>query len=572
MQEFFRKSSQDNRLNLFLFHSDGILSHLPEEDALKLTRKNILITTAITAAAVKLVFAAAFYFSYFESYHLVPGLDMQTLLRFSEWLGENRFPPFFTFHRLTIFLVWLCNGQNHCVWAIFIIQSLVGIAGCLAMADITLKLSGNRISALACGIAGALYLPFLVYEFSILQETFMVNFALFAFWALLNALHKRFAPVSSIIFAVAIFAALAGRPAAIFWCGTMILLAGIKMFRKDKCKKMILPMAILGILLIGATIFNRINCGITSPFYNVLPYTMQYNAEAAASSGNKQIEPSLLNSGINAATRLPQLFQCGEIPENQNIYFWCEKIPLLNLLIAPGLLIPLAAAGIMILLLSGEFKRRYGLLLLPLATLALPLCAREAIGRYRLMLIPYFFMITACAAVIFYRMKSPRKRGIALFGAGVGAFFSIHNGDVPDRIRPSDHSAWAMAIEYTPGSEPEVIIDAYRSYWEKGRSERSFRMTMDKALHYKRIDAGLAVCSEAEKMPDKINPDLIAYYRAWCFAMLDSPEEVEACLRKIRNVNSLPPDAYEKAFMLRDRTTEILRQLRKIPQQQRIKR
>ena len=50
-----------------------------------LTRKNILLATFGAAIAVRAAFAVIFSSSLFRYYHHVPGLDMQTLLRFSEW-------------------------------------------------------------------------------------------------------------------------------------------------------------------------------------------------------------------------------------------------------------------------------------------------------------------------------------------------------------------------------------------------------------------------------------------------------------------------------------------------------
>jgi hypothetical protein len=41
--------------------------------------------------------------------------------------------------------------------------------------------------------------------------------------------------------------------------------------------------------------------------------------------------------------------------------------------------------------------------------------------------------------------------------------------------------------------------------------------------------------------------------------MLNMPEKVEFHLRAIKDLPSLPPDARKNAFMLRDRTVEILK-------------
>ena len=159
-----------------------------------LSKKHIFCVAGITSAAIRLVFYALFAGTMFRYYHMVNGLDMQTLLRFSEWGGANQVvPPFFTLHRITLFLLWKLNGGVHPIDLIFLLQTAVGIAGALAVTDITLMLSGKRKAALVAGIISALYLPFLVYEFSILQETFTVNTLLFAIWALLKTRTKRFA-------------------------------------------------------------------------------------------------------------------------------------------------------------------------------------------------------------------------------------------------------------------------------------------------------------------------------------------------------------------------------------------
>ena len=527
-----------------------------------LKRKNILLATAAAALTGRILFFLLFSGSFFESYHLVPGLDMQTLLRFSEWGGGADHVPFFTFHRVFIFLSWLIGGQEHHIRVIFAVQALLGIAASVCMADLTLKFSRSRKAALICGIISSLYLPFLVYEFSILQESFMVYFALFAFWATVNALRKRFEWKSSIVFALTYFAALAGRPAAVFMCGALIIFAGYKMYKRHLLKKLLLPLGTVFILLASSAAFNAYHSGIFSPFYNCLPYTMQFNSEAAvkdAVPGTVPPENSLLLSVNQAVRRVPTLFKHGELPENQNIYFWCEKIPELHFFPAPGAVIPLAVAGIMVLLATGAYKSRYGLLLLPVIMLVLPLCARDPIGRYRLMLLPYFFIIAACAVVVFLRQKNPKIRGMALLAAGIGAFFSLHNGDVPQRIRPSDYSAWAMAMEYSGKcSDPDEFLDEYLTYYQSDpSSEYAFCMLMDKLIHYQKTDHAFFITGQPECKA--LNPDLLHFYRALCCAQKGLPGETETHLRQIRDVRSLPQNAYKNAFMLRDWAADALK-------------
>lgn len=521
-----------------------------------LTRKKILLTVILAALTVRSFFAIVFSQSFFASYHLVSGLDMQTLLHFSEWQTNCTVPPFFTFHRVWLFLVWFINGKSHCVWLTFIIQSLLGTIGCAAAADLVLKFTRQRLAALICGIAMALYLPLLIYEFSILQETFMVNFALIFFWSTHYALRERFALKSSLFLAVSAFAALAGRPAALFFIGAMLIYCGIKLFKRNILKKIIPASITLAILLGGATLFNHHYFGAATPFYMVLDYTVEYNTGLKAGTKENSTFNAFCVSGKKAIMRLPKLFKTGELPENQNIYFWCKKIPQFHLLISPGLLIPCAVAGIMIFLLTGAWKSRYGLLLIPIVTLALPLCAREVIGRYRLMLIPYFFMISACAAVVFIRLKAPKKRALALFGAGCGALFSLHNGEVPERIRLSDYAASAIAAAQTPDMAKEEIILEHMIYWEKSRfsSPAAFDMLMDQLLRFNETRLLRQIATEA-LLNKKISNDTIFYFCAWSYALENDPQKVWENLCKIKK---LPPEKQQKAIILLNDTKKML--------------
>ncbi len=526
-----------------------------------LTRKKIIFTTFFTAIAVRALFAVSFANSFFASYHLVPGLDMETLLRFSQWQPGGEIPPFFTFHRLWLFLVWLINGKTHCVWATFILQTLLGAAGIAALTDSVLKLSRCRKAALVTGIAAGIYLPLMVYEFSILQETFMVNFALIFFWASLNILHKRFSLSAGIIFAVSAFAALAGRPAAVIFAAVMLICCAYHAHKRKMLKKFIPSVALLFFLLGGAAFFNYLSFGAPTPFYMVLDYTVEYNTSVTPGAEKSSELDGLLLSAKNAFTRLPKLIKTGELPENQNIYFWCEKIPSFHFLLSPGLLIPCAAAGIMIILLTGRWKTRYGLLLIPILTMALPLCAREVIGRYRLMLVPYFFMAAACGAVIYLRLKAPKQRALALCGAGFGALFAIWHGDVPEKIRLADCGAYAIAAARTPGAAPEKVINEHLLYWEMSRfrSPVAFNMLMDQLLRFRKTAELRAVAVQALNS-SAIDPDEVYYFAAWSYALENQPQKVWENLVKIKK---LSPEKQQNAIMLLNDTKKMLNNMQK---------
>jgi hypothetical protein len=377
---------------------------------------------------------------------------------------------------------------------------------------------------------------------------------LFTFWAVINALHKRFDRRSSILLTISAFAALAGRPTGVFFIAAMFIIAGYRMFKRKQFRKTVPCAVSLLILLLAAAAFNKIYGMPFSPFYNVMPYTLEYNAAPDSP------EPAtVMQACRNALSRVPTLFKHGELPENQNIYFWGEKHIFFSLLFHPVVLIPLAVGGILLLLAAKAWKKQYFWLFIPLLTLALPLCAREAIGRYRLMLVPYFIIIAACAAAVFIRLRSGKQRLIAAVAAVAGIAFSLIGGDVPQRIRPSDHSAYAMAAENTPGTPPEQILDLYMLYWqyENHSSIRAYSMMMDKALQYRNIELAFIVSAQAVQA-GKIPQDRIHYYLAWCFAMQENPDGVYQQLQLIKNLKALPPDMQQKALMLWNDTTRIL--------------
>lgn len=525
-----------------------------------LSGKKILLTTAAIATAVRIAAFIVFRDSFFAGYHLVPGLDMQTLLRFSEWGNGENSVIFFTFHRLLIFLEYLVCGKEHCVWIIFAVQSIIGITGTLCITDLILKLTGKRKTALFCGILSAMYMPLIVYELSVLQETFMVNFALFSLWSMFYALHKRFTIPSALLLAFSLFAALAGRPAALFMCTGIIVFSIFKMAKRKLLKRTVLPAAVLLILLSGASLFNYLGGQHFSPFYNVMPYTLQYNAIQES----PQQPASLFQAARNAVGRVPRLFKYGELPENQNVYFWCEKLPFFDLLPGPGLPVPGAVAAIAVIILSGEWKKRYGIILAAIAFLTMPLCAREAIGRYRLMLIPYFFIICGCGAAVFMRTKDFRHRIILSAGIATGIFFSIYRGAPPEKIRLSDYAAYAIAAANTPETPEQIITEQCRIYWEKSlfSSEPAFTMYADRLMRTGDFKNFFPVAGEAIS-GNKVNPDLVHYFTAIAFAMQNMPYEVDMQLKQLRDINSLSPPQRKNVLLLRNKTDAILEKLKK---------
>ena len=381
-----------------------------------LNKRKIIWVTAVIAIITRMVFYALFAGTMFRYYHEVSGLDMQTLLRFSEWGNNPDVPPFFTIHRIVIYLLWKLNNGIHAVDTLFLLQSISGVLGAVAIADVILMLTGRRKAALTGGVLYAVYLPFLIYEFSVLQETFAVNILLFAVWSLFYARKKHFALLPSLSSGLLWGLSLTGRPVAI--PVALAAVAGAFLWCRRRKVMRNWGIFLLGILLTagGASVFNHIHGWKHGPFYNVLPYTVQYNTESTSSSGTvntvKATESpgkKLLTTAGKMLMRTPQMFSIRELPENQNIYFWRHKMPETRLLPGPEILMTLTVFSLCILLFSGAWKHKEGVILWVLL-MAPALCGREAIGRYRLMLCPYFIIIAVSGVAYLYRMKKGNKK------------------------------------------------------------------------------------------------------------------------------------------------------------------
>ena len=276
---------------------------------------------------------------------------MQTLLRFSEWGKNVDVPPFFTLHRLLIYLIWKANSEVHSVNMLFLIQSIFGILGALATADLTLMLTGKRKAALAAGIIYALYLPFLIYEFSVLQETLCLNILLFAVWSLFFIRKRRFSILSTAFSGILWGFTLTGRPVALPAAIAALVFAGIWSYRKKVFARWWILLAGVLIVIAGATVFNRINNSGKSSFYAVLPYTLYYNTGIQQQSSDIKTNCSgLLKTASNMIRRTPMMFSVLEMPENHNLYFWRYKLPEAKMLIGPEILLSLTVFSIAILL------------------------------------------------------------------------------------------------------------------------------------------------------------------------------------------------------------------------------
>ena len=531
------------------------------------SKKYILCVTGVVAVIVRLVFYALFAGTMFRYYHLVQGLDMQTLLRFSEWGANPDVPPFFTLHRLTIFLLWKLNNGVHSVDALFLLQSVSGILGALAIADLTLMLSGRRKAALAAGVLYALYLPFLIYEFSVLQETFTVNVLLFAVWSLFYARKKHFAFLPSLTSGMLWGLTLTGRPIAVPLA--LVAIAGAFLWCRKKKIVRKWGIFILGIALItgGASIFNHCFKWKHGPFYNVLPYTVQYNTQSADTptspgAAAESTASKLLTTAGKMLMRTPLMLSVRELPENQNLYFWRHKMPETKLLPGPEILLTFTVFSLVILLLYGAWKHKEGLILWALI-IAPALCGREAIGRYRLMLCPFFIIITVLGNSCIYRSRDRKKKIIiGIIAAVIALSAAVFEMNRNNGLRLSDFHSWAIATEAVCGNT-EQTLDAYYEYWQRSnmRNDRAFMAMEAAAMRCSRFDIAARVIQQAE-LAGAVNRSLIAYFVGLIHVGNQDPYRVMAAFSNI-NPAELPPDLQNNYHMIKRDSLRIIQQLQK---------
>ena len=507
-----------------------------------LSRKRLLLIVLIAASAVRAVFFCFWYAGAFRFWHRVPGLDMQTLLRFSEWGTGHEFKPLFVVHRILIYLVWLACGRQHCVEALVVIQSLFAAAGAVMVADIVLSLWGRRGTALCAGLFYALYGPLVLYDFCVLQESVTTTLILAGVWAFVRCRARKYPPGKSFCTGLLLGLCSVGRPVA---AALALFLPGYTLL-KSRRGTLLMAAGVLAVWTAAGT-FNLAFSGDSSPFFRVLPYTMRYHAEKApAGSG----ETAGLFPGLPC--RAAKFFLAFEMPENLNYYFLRHRLTPLKFLPGPGLLMPAALAGFLLML--GRIGRREGVIVFVIVLLALPLAAREPIGRYRLHLIPCFVV---CAAWFFNVLRTGTPRTNVLCGAsfalalGVNFMFSD-----PGFVRASDHVAWALAEEQAAGGRiTSASLREFASGWrDSGFADKTCGVNL--ILRFIRLgnfSSAANVCAEGISGPAR-EKSVYHYYMAIIFASARNFDAAAKELEKIR------PDEIPELESKLDRLRKIVRE------------
>lgn len=481
---------------------------MAQGDKLNFWRRHPLIIVFSTALVLRGMFALFYHCSPFSYYHLLPGLDMETLLRFGEWgRTENHF--FFTLHRLQVFTFWKLNGNVHPVMWHVLFQALLGAAGAAMVGAAALRLTGKKHLALLSGVVWALNPVELMYEFTTLQDS-LVNFGIIlSIFAFLEARKRYFAPLFALGAGAAAGVAATGRPVAI---GLVLCLGVWNLYylyhRKLPLKRILFfaggVLAVWGVFsTVNLIVIKRFNC-----FFNPVSYAVAVNTTPASASGAPapvSSVPPLVKTVFKMALRTPQLLSPEEIPENLNIHFLRTKIPFFR--IPFEFIPPCAAAAILFLLGTGLWKKKEGFLLLPVFALALFLCIREPIGRYRLLLLPWF---TILAVWLFNYLAQKKKGGVMILTLAM-LLFGTCSLQAP-RLRGADYFAWGMALEKEAGkTTPEALKEFKTAFLLKPDTNHAVSL-ITRAM--KANDRELAQGTARKWMAASRNSTLSCYYAA----------------------------------------------------------
>lgn len=485
--------------------------------SVKFKRHLLFVSVAVIAIMSRGILLAFWLNSPFRYYSTVNGLDMQTLLAMAVkfYKGET----FFSLYNLLVASTMMFNHGKVSFTAIIVIQQLLGVGISLLTAWLCLKLTGKKIVALGAGIISALYAPALIYEAITLRENLFAFTAVLALAVLIKLHQHHFSAIWLFLTGIIITLPFTVRLSALLWLGVTacwIILMIIKRtyplsLTKFTCKlcgspptvsskvkeptlqsqgikhhpiykifkqTSILMSGVLLVILVVATINFSSKKAVTSISKRYIKYifTMgrQINPKTvnirvpgdekltkeALKKGEKQPD-SASASGMayvnNCLTKLGKLFCQYEIPNNINYYFMREYLFPCSILPGPSMIIPLAVAGLILMLLGGRLLHRELLLMLYIGSFAVPIMLFLPLGRYRLIFYPIFSiaMFYPLQLIFIYLKTIKTKKIVSSLKIGgiiimIGTIYIITRPE-NTRFRSSDFITYGKAYQQLEG-------------------------------------------------------------------------------------------------------------------------
>ncbi len=175
--------------------------------------------------------------------------------------------------------------------------------------------------------------------------------------------------------------------------------------------------------------------------------------------------PGIRDAASNFFEKLTLLFHHHEIPNNINCYFMRNSIDPLKYLVNSFFILPLAVAGLILILLKDGFTSKYFSLFVYLLALAIPIAIFLPLARYRLALMPLFFIFSVRPmAFIDKGTRLPGSIKTALFALFMLSSFSISylsTGGDEKKFRAEDFVAYGIGLERS-GAKDELLE---ASFW-----------------------------------------------------------------------------------------------------------
>ncbi len=511
-------------------------------------------TVALAALLVRVVFFFYWEFSPLAVFHQLDGLDMKTHLELGMLClkGQVLLTPY-----------RLLAGLLPAPWGIVCCQMAMGTLTALLVTWIAFRLTGAKFYALFAGLATAVYAPALLYEMMTLQESLTAFLAAAAVAAVLHARRRRFANGPVLLAGIALALAATGRPATVPLVGALTLWLIVYLVRRRRKLRPVLLTLALGMLLVWgpAGIYNGIKFGWPLPFYGGnIGYLATVGSRASIESWNITEEadaatpaaaPRIASAFIK---KVPLLFAPYEIPDNLNYHYIRNKFAPFSALPGPALCWPLGLAGLVLLFLSGQWRKRQGLMLLYFGALLLLVTAYYPTGRHRLLLYPALMLL---AVYPFY--SRPLKRSLPLAAALLvtGFWFTPAN-----LIRPGDNFNWALALEKMP-NPTEDPAELYLHNYRNGSAEIDFARLANFLIRKSRYQEASAVV-----LAHPVKSNYYFYYLGLIELINHNPSGAEMALSQVQ-VEELPDTAascyfyYGEALRLGHKNDQSLAAYRK---------
>jgi 4-amino-4-deoxy-L-arabinose transferase-like glycosyltransferase len=448
----------------------------------KIPTTTVFIIPLLLAIFVRLIVFFQWFKSPFRYYHTVKGLDMMTLLNNAEsfYQGHSIFSPY----KSLIAILHLLVGQKFLVETLIATQMCIGVISIFIFTLLVLQLTGRKKLTITAAILMAIYAPLIVYETQILKASLYTFLALLSLYFLILAKKHNFKPLLSILAGFTAILPFLERFAGILWpllgLTWLILVCFYKYFPSFKQKKIQLSSLILKILkpsalyicgialaILTAVAINYHNGQSSKGYISInFSYLIKTGANKHADINGpqkEQIRPNSSYKNTNYSKKLPlithylkKLFNIlndYQTPNNINYYFIKRKLPSLQFLLGPALLIPFAIAGLIILIINGSFLKKESIIFFYATAFILPTLAFLPLARYKLILIPV--MAFSAAYTLLYILKIRQSNYLTL----KNTFFLIFpflllvfamNTKYPAFREKTDLYAYSYAAVYIP--------------------------------------------------------------------------------------------------------------------------